>query len=51
MWEPKMNPYMLREELGLGLNRDILLASYQNGHFREPINNHKNTVIAMLCGW
>jgi hypothetical protein len=46
-----MNPYTLKEELGRGLNYDILLASYQNGHFREPVNNHKNVVIAMLCVW
>ena len=46
-----MNPYMLKEELGHGLNCDILLASCQNGHFRELINNHKNVVIVMLCGW
>ena len=39
---------MLKEELGYGLNRDILLASCHNDHFREPINNHKNAVIAML---
>ena len=45
-----MNPYMLKEELGYGLSCDILLASCQNGHFREPINNHKNAVIAMLGG-
>ena len=51
MREPEMNPYMLKEELGHGLNHDILLASCHNGHFREQINNHNNAVIAMLCGW
>ena len=46
-----MNPYTLKEDLGHGLSHDILLESYQNGHFREPINNHNNAVVAMLCGW
>lgn len=46
-----MDPYTLKEEVGHGLNCDILLVSCQNGHFREPINNRKNTVIDMLCGW
>ena len=49
--DPKMNPYTLKEELGYGLSRDILLVGCWNGHFREPIKNHKNAVIAMLCGW
>ena len=40
-----MNTYMLND------CRDILLESCRNGHFRELINNHKKTVIAMLCGW
>ena len=44
-------PNTLKEELGRGLNHDILLASCQNGHFREPMNNHENTVVAMLYGW
>ena len=42
---------MLKEELGTDLNYDILLESCQNGHFREPINNHKNVVVPMLGGW
>lgn len=46
--DPKMNPYMLKEELGCGLSYDILLAGYQNGHLRKSINNHKNAVAAML---
>jgi hypothetical protein len=46
-----MNPCTLKEELCCGLSLDILLASYQNGNFREPINNHKSIVIAILCGW
>jgi hypothetical protein len=45
-----MNPYMLKEEFGCALNHDILLAGCQNGHFREPIDNYKNAVVAMHCG-
>ena len=41
MWDPEMNPYTLKEELGQGLNYDILLTGYQNGHLRKPISNHK----------
>ena len=40
---------MLKEELSHGLNYDILLAGYQNGHLGESINNHKNAVIATLA--
>ena len=40
-----MNAYMLKEDLGYGLSRDILLAGCQNGHFRESINNNKNAVV------
>ena len=45
-----MNPHLLEEELSGSLNCDGLLAGSQNGHLLEPINNHKNTVMAMLGG-
>jgi hypothetical protein len=46
-----MNPYTLKEELGRRLSRYSLLAGCQNGHLREPINSHKNAIVAMLYEW
>ena len=51
LWEAEMKPYMLKEDLGCGLSYDSLLVSFQNGHLRKLINNHKNTVVVMICGW
>jgi hypothetical protein len=42
--------YTLEEELGSDLRYNTLLASSQNGHLRESINNHEYTVISMLGG-
>jgi hypothetical protein len=46
-----MYPDSFKEELGSGLFYDALLASNQNHHLREAIDNHKNTVISPLGGW
>ena len=48
MWQPKMNPNMLEEELSGGFNKYALLAIYQNDHLREAIHNHKKIVIPCL---
>ena len=50
MWCPKMDPHSFEEELGSIFHCDILLASYEDGHLRKPINNHKYTIIIMLGG-
>ena len=39
---------MLEEEISSDFGVDSLLASYQNGHLREAIHDHKHTVITML---
>jgi hypothetical protein len=43
-----MYPHLFEEELGSGVCCDTLLIGYENGHLRKPINDHKNTVIALL---
>jgi hypothetical protein len=48
MWEPKMNPNTLKEELNSGLDYDALLLGCQNCHLRELINDHEDIVITML---
>jgi hypothetical protein len=45
-----MNPNMLKEELSSGFGCDTLLTWCQNGHLRELIDNHKDTIITMLGG-
>jgi hypothetical protein len=42
-----MNPYMLKEEFGCGLNHDILLAGCQNVHFRELIVNSQALIVGL----
>jgi hypothetical protein len=41
-------PHSFKEEFSSGFCCDILLASHHNGHLQESIDNHKNTVIAIL---
>jgi hypothetical protein len=41
-------PHSFKEEFSSGFYCDILLAGHHNGHLRESVNDHKNTVIAML---
>ena len=45
-----MDPHSFEEELGSTFHCDILLAGYEDGHVRKPINDHKYTVIALLGG-
>jgi hypothetical protein len=51
LWDSKMYPHFLKEELGSGLYNDALLVGGQKCHFREDINNHENTIIPPLGGW
>ena len=48
LWDPKVYPHSFKEEFRSGFYCDILLASCHNGHLREIVDDHKNTVIAML---
>jgi hypothetical protein len=41
-------PHSFKEEFSSGFCCDILLAGHHNGHLRESVDDHKNTVIAML---
>ena len=50
LWDPKVYPHSFKEEFSSGLCCDILLAGHHNGHLREPVDDHKNTVISMLSG-
>ena len=43
-----MYPHSFKEEFSSGFSCDILLAGHHNGHLRESVDDHKNTVIAML---
>ena len=43
-----MYPYLFKEEFSSGFCCDILLAGHHNGHLRESVDDHKNTVIALL---
>ena len=43
-----MYPYSFKEEFSSGFCCDILLAGHHNGHLRESVDNHKDTVISML---
>jgi hypothetical protein len=47
---PKVYPDTFKEDFGSGLCSDVLLASGQNRHLGNAINNHKNIVIAPLGG-
>ena len=44
----KVYPHSFKEEFSSGFYCDILLAGHHNGHLRESVDDHKNTVIAML---
>jgi hypothetical protein len=41
-------PHSFKQEFSSGFCYDILLAGHHNGHLRESVDDHKNTVIAML---
>jgi hypothetical protein len=41
-------PGSFKEEFSSGFCCDILLVGHHNGDLRESVDNHKNTVIAML---
>ena len=43
-----MYPHSFKEEFSIGFYRDILLAGHHNGHLREYVDDHRNTVISML---
>ena len=43
-----MYPHSFKEEFSSGFYYDILLVGCHNGHLRESINDHENTVISML---
>jgi hypothetical protein len=48
LWDPKVYPHSFKEEFSSGFCCDILLASYDNGHLRESVVDHKNKVIFIL---
>jgi hypothetical protein len=41
-------PHSFKEEFSSGFCYDILLAGHHNGHLRESVDDHKNTIISML---
>jgi hypothetical protein len=41
-------PHSFKEGFSSGFFSDILLANHHNGHLRESVDDHKNTVIAMI---
>ena len=43
-----MYPHSFKEEFSSGLYYDILLVGCHYGHLREYVDDHENTVIAML---
>ena len=43
-----MYPHLIKEELSSGLFCDTLLAGYHDGHLRESIDDHKNTIVVAL---
>ena len=48
MWDPKVYPHSLKEELSSGFFYDTLLAVCHDGHLRESVDDHENTIIYML---
>jgi hypothetical protein len=50
MWYPKMDPHSFKEDLGCICHCDILLTGCDDDHLRQPINDHKHTVISLLGG-
>ena len=48
LWDPKVYPHSFKEDFSSGFCFDILLTSCHNGHLRESVDDHKNTVVAML---
>jgi hypothetical protein len=48
LWDPKVYPHSFKEEFSSGFCCDILLVGHHNGHLRESLNDHKNTVIVVL---
>jgi hypothetical protein len=45
-----MDPHLFEEELGNICRYDALIAGYEDGHLRKPINYHKYIIIALLGG-
>jgi hypothetical protein len=45
-----MNLKILKDYLSSGFDYDTLLTWCQNGHLRESIENHKDTIVTMLGG-
>jgi hypothetical protein len=45
-----MNPNIVKEDLTNGFECDFFLTWCQNGHLKEPIKNHKDTIITILGG-
>jgi len=41
-------PHSFKEELNSGFSCDIILAGCYHGHLREYVDDHENTVVAML---
>jgi hypothetical protein len=50
MWYKKMDPHSFEEELVSIYRCDAILAGYENGHLRKPINHHKYEIIVFLGG-
>jgi len=48
MWDPKVYSHSFKEEFGSDFFCDTFLASSQNRHLKESINDHENTSISML---
>ena len=48
LWDPKVHPHSFKEEFNSGLYCDILLAGRHNGHLRESVDDHENTVISII---
>ena len=43
-----MYPHSLKEELSSGLYCDTLLVGCHDGHIREFVDDHENTIVSML---
>ncbi len=48
LWDPKVYPHSLKEELNSGLYCDTLLAGCHDGHLRESIDDNENAIVAVL---
>jgi hypothetical protein len=45
-----MNPKIIKEDLSSGLKCDTPVMRFQNGHIRELIEGHKDTIVIFLGG-